>query len=119
MRGGGREGPRWRMNNQMLLQFFCAPPLQTLVEPRFNFCLHFPFSSNFFVFPRPPARGGRTYLARPPAHPTPTVFGCVWRGCPTPLGALVARSGRIKHDHRLTWRQPNVLSGRLFSPPGS
>ena len=38
----GRVSPRRRMNSQFLLQYSCAPLLQTLVEPRLNFCLHFP-----------------------------------------------------------------------------
>ena len=52
--GVRREGPRRRMNTQILLQFFCASLLQTLVGPRFNFWLHFPFLGSFFVFSRPP-----------------------------------------------------------------
>ena len=64
--GGGRNGVLWhlgrasvgrRMNTQILLQYFCAPPLQTLVEPRFNFCLHFlghPFLYPCVFLPPPP-----------------------------------------------------------------
>ena len=41
------------MNTQILLECFCAPPLQTLVEPHFNFCLHLHLGS-FSVFACPP-----------------------------------------------------------------
>ena len=50
-----REGePRRRMDSQVLLHYSCALPLQTLVEPHLNFCLHLHLG-RFAVFARPPA----------------------------------------------------------------
>ena len=38
--GGGQGGLRRRMNTQVLCSVLVLRLLQTLVEPRFNFCLH-------------------------------------------------------------------------------
>ena len=51
------------MNSQILLQYSYALPLQTLVEPRLNFCLHFHLG-NFSVFALPP---NFSVFALPPA----------------------------------------------------
>ena len=66
----GRASPGRRMDTQILLPYSCAPPLQTLVEPRFNFRLHF-LSLRHFLCLCPPnhPRRQRHLLVSSAAHP--------------------------------------------------
>ena len=83
----GRASPGRRMNTQILLQYSCAPPLQTLVEPRFNFCLHFLSLRQFCLFPPTHPRRPHSFSVGSAAHPPPPpqCVGRVWLR-PGPFG---------------------------------
>ena len=58
------------MNSQVLSLFLCAPPLQTLVEPHFNFCLHvLSLRQLFCLFPPTHPRRPHHFLVGSAVHP--------------------------------------------------
>ena len=116
-----RASPGQRMDTQILLLYFCAAPLQTLVEARFNFCLHFlSLRQLFCLFPPTHPWRPHLFLVGSADHPPDprsawvVLYGCV----PVLLEALIALFGRVQHYHRFPCQPSEVLSGRLISPPG-
>ena len=123
--GGGRLAPREGQpgaENEYsnFVAIFCGPPLQTLVEPHFNFvCISSHLGSFFCLFPPTHPRRPHLFLVGPADHPpTPgSVWVVLYGYVLAHLEAVIALFGRVQHYHGFACRQSEVVRGRFFSLP--